>query len=86
MQPGVFKYSLESPIDVQSGDVVGVSYDTFGGSQLRLSFLDMMVSGREAPISYRRRFTSSVLIDVSSNAATDNRYVPLVTPIMGKTN
>lgn len=83
--PGVYQYSLNSPVDVMSGDIVGVSYDNVptGNNQLQLSFLDMA----NFSTSYRRPFSGAIigLFDANGPAVTsDHRYIPLVIPIMGR--
>ena len=86
-QPGVYRYMLNNPVDVEVGDLVGVSYDSFGGGNpLPISFLEVG-SGMRTPISFRSTFTQSTITGLFStlSANDENRFVPLIAPILGKT-
>lgn len=87
MQSGLYNYSLSSPVDVLAGDILGIGYSDLprDSRQLQISFLDVERDGRETPTSYRRIFTASFLL-FAELGDEDNRYTPLVTPIMGKIN
>ena len=87
--PGVYRYTLNSTMDVQMGDFVGVSYENSEDSQptnLRLSFLNVSIDGRETPISFRRQDFSASVFFIVNPKTTENvtGYMPLVTPIIGK--
>ena len=86
-QPGVYRYMLNSPVDVEVGDLVGVSYDSFGGGNpLPISFLEVG-RGMRTPISFRSTFIPSTTTELFSTffADEENRFVPLIAPILGKT-
>lgn len=81
LENGVYQYALNTPLDVEEGYIVGVSYNVAAGRfPLKLSFQD---SG-EIPVSYRRSFSlARMILDVREDTG-DRRYLPLVTPIMGE--
>lgn len=83
LESGVYQYTLNSSLNVEEGDVVGVSYDASAfGTLLQLSLQD--VGGN--PVSYRRPFRG-LLFDTGGNVIeSDNNLMPLVTAIMGKYN
>lgn len=81
LESGVYQYALNTPLDVEEGYIVGVSYNvTVGRVPLNLSFQD---SG-EIPVSYRRNFSLARMILNVRKDTGDRRYLPLVTPIMGE--
>ena len=89
---GVFQYSLQSPVQVEEGDVVGINYQEFpliNTNPLLLSFLDAG-SGVDGPVSYMWQlramsfFIGSNGEDFEPFVSTNIRYTPLVSPIMSK--
>lgn len=83
IEPGVYQYTLNFPVVVLMGEIVGLTYDslTFGAS-LRVSFRNSSRNGTATSISYRRSF-SGVSPFLTDTAHEENEYLPLVTPIMG---
>ena len=80
--PGLYQYTLVSPVAVQSGDIFGIRYATAGGAQLQLLFEDGGAGTR--PESFRREFTGSAVFDASGSAVeSDTRYFPIVSMITG---
>jgi hypothetical protein len=80
---GVYRYTLNSPVNVKRGDVVGVSYDNSGDRRLQLSFMDVSVDERMTPLSYRRNFNARVFVaEANSFITAEDRFMPFVTPIM----
>ena len=89
---GVYQYSLQSPLQVEEGDIVGVRYQNLPESStnpLLLSFIDGG-SGADGPESYTRPFMGSLFVIADDNGmlpvfvTTDMRYTPLVTAVMSK--
>jgi hypothetical protein len=79
---GVYQYTLNSPVDVKRGDIVGVSYDNSGDRRLQLSFMDVSGDGRMTPLSYRRNFIANVFVAQANSFITaEDRFMPFVTPI-----
>ena len=79
----VFQYTLNTPVAVEEGDILGITYDTSEGSNfLQVLFMNKFPS----PLSYwRSRPLSSLVFDLRFTAVTtaDDRLVPLVIPVMG---
>ena len=80
----VFQYTLNTPVAVEEGDILGIAYNTSEGSNfLRVLFMNEFPS----PLSYRsNRPLSSPILDLrftSFTTTADDRFVPLVIPVMG---
>ena len=92
---GVFQYSLQSPVQVEEGDVVGIQYQEFpliilgSNNPLLLSFLDAG-SGADGPVSYLRSGSGTIFLvgsssgDLAQFVSPHTRYTPLVTAVMSK--
>ena len=85
---GVFQYSLQSPVQVEEGDVVGIQYQEFPlqrTNPLQLSFIHA-----DAPVSYWRFNSGTEFLvgydseDLELYVSAKTWYTPLVTVIMSK--
>ena len=92
---GVYQYSLQSPVQVEEGDIVGINYQEFplivldSNNPLLLSFLDAG-SGADGPVSYLRSGSGTLFLvrrngeDLAQFVSSHTRYTPLVTAVMSK--
>ena len=89
---GVYQYSLQSPVQVEEGDVVGIQYEKFPLTRtapLQLTFIDAG-SGVDGPVSYRRYSSGTQFLvgnnaeDLESAVSTETRFTPLLTAVMSK--
>ena len=82
----VYQYVLPSPVQVRSGDVVGIKYSKNPAQYtniLKLAFLDM--GSHFGTVSYRNtRGTQFSFPYYYGDYIPDSRYVPLVTPVLCK--
>ena len=88
---GVYQYSLQSPVQVEEGDVVGIQYQEFpsnSSNSLQLSFVDD--GGADGPVSYWRQASDFLFLvgnsseNLSSFVRVNTQYTPLVTTVMSK--
>ena len=76
----VYEYVLQSPVEVREDDVFGIFLPYGGDERLRLLFSDLGDGG--APISYRRTVVGAIFDTLAFD--TDERYISLVTAVIGK--
>ena len=90
LQRGLYRYTLQTPLEVERGDFLGVSFSTslllLGRQQMQLLFRNSNSSGSEGVLSYRRKLTGSFLFDAGNEliVQSDSQHLPLVTPLLGK--
>ena len=85
-EDGVYQYTLQLPMNVQAGDVVGVQYQDYPGSTnvfLQLVFLNDTARSR----SYRSQFAGGLYRIPRDGTAPagfeiDTNYIPVITAIM----
>ena len=86
-EDGVYQYTLQLPMNVQAGDVVGVQYQDYPGSTnvfLQLAFLNDTTRSR----SYRSQFAGGLYRIPRDNSTApvgfdiDTNYIPVITAIM----
>lgn len=82
LSSGVYQYLLETPVEVEVGDIVGITYETISSdlsATLRPSFTD----GQDLAESYRRPFTGLIFDASAIITEYDTQHFPVVTAIMG---
>ena len=85
-EDGVYQYTLQLPVNVQAGDVVGVQYQDYPRSTnvfLQLAFLNNTAGSR----SYRSQSEGDGLYTIPRNGVAqgfdiDTNYIPVITAIM----
>lgn len=80
---GLYLYLLTSPVAVETGDILGISYSSDdSGPQLPVLFQQSSLS---TAVSYRRvTAASSPVFDVTGSAVTpDTSYMPLISVLTG---
>ena len=77
----VYEYVLQEPVAVQEGDVLGIDLRPSGTDELKFEFLDL--GDGNAPESYHRT-NSGRFINIAQSIASDRRYVPLITAVIGE--
>ena len=86
-QEGLYRYTLQAPVEVQRGDLLGVSYSNLPirGQQMQLLFRDVS-SESEGVLSYRRKLIARSVFNANNEliVQSDSQHLPLVTPILGK--
>ena len=89
---GVYQYSLQSPVQVEEGDVVGIQYQEYPlprTKPLHLLFTNGG-SGINGPVSYWRPSNGTLFLvgsssgDLAQFVSPHTRYTPLVTAVMSK--
>ena len=82
LSSGVYQYLLETPVEVEVGDIVGITYEAVS-DDLRTTLRPSFTVGQDLAESYRRPFSAEFL-DVRFNSVADDQHFPVVTAIMGK--
>ena len=77
----VYEYVLQEPVAVQEGDILGFDLRPSGTDELKFEFLDL--GDGNAPESYHRT-NSGRFINIAQSIASDQRYVPLITAVIGE--
>ena len=77
----VYEYVLQEPVAVQEGDILGIDLRPSGTDELKFEFLDL--GDGNAPESYHRT-NSGRFINIAQSIASDRRYVPLITAVIGE--
>ena len=77
----VYEYVLQEPVEVQEGDILGIDLRSSGTDELKFEFLDL--GDGNAPESYHRT-NSGRFINIAQSIASDRRYVPLITAVIGE--
>ena len=77
----VYEYVLQEPVVVQEGDILGIDLRPSGTDELKFEFLDL--GDGNAPESYHRT-NSGRFINIAQSIASDRRYVPLITAVIGE--
>ena len=77
----VYEYVLQEPVEVQEGDILGIDLRPSGTDELKFEFLDL--GDGNAPESYHRT-NSGRFINIAQSIASDRRYVPLITAVIGE--
>ena len=77
----VYEYLLQEPVEVQEGDILGIDLRPGGAGELKFEFLDL--GDGNAPESYHRT-NSGRSINIAQSVASDRRYVPLITAVIGE--
>ena len=77
----MYEYVLQKPVEVQEGDILGIDLRSSGTDELKFEFLDL--GDGNAPESYHRT-NSGRFIDIAQSIASDRRYVPLITAVIGE--
>ena len=82
LSSGVYQYLLETPVEVEVGDIVGITYEAVS-DDLRTTLRPSFTVGQDLAESYRRPFSAEFL-DLRFNSVADDQHFPVVTAIMGK--
>ena len=82
LSSGVYQYLLETPVEVEVGDIVGITYEA-ASDDLSTTLRPSFTVGQDLAESYRRPF-SALFLDVRFNSVADDQHFPVVTAIMGK--
>ena len=77
----VYEYVLQEPVAVREGDILGIDLRPSGTDELKFEFLDL--GDGNAPESYHRT-NSGRFINIAQSIASDRRYVPLITAVIGE--
>ncbi len=81
IEPGLYQYTLDTPVSVKFGDILGVRYEQSGPPFLRIGFRDLGAGSR--PVSFRRPRLGSFIFDSNTTFVThDTQYLPLVTVVV----
>ena len=78
---GVFEYPLSTPINFQSGDILGVWQPRQQDSVVRIFYSD---NDNSAPITYRRSSATNNVYNIDSNgfSSTQDDFI-LISPVTG---
>ena len=79
LEGDIFQYTLNTPVAVEEGDILGITYNMSEGLQV------LFINKFPSPLSYWSNRPLTSLFDLRFTALTtaDDRLVPLVIPVMG---